>query len=63
VWIISADGQEAHQLTDHLMNPLHVAWSPDQKRLACGGFGSGLALLDIPERFHPQKNFVAVTHE
>jgi Tol biopolymer transport system component len=52
VWIISADGNEAHRLTDHSMNPLHVAWSPDQRRLACGGFGCGLALLDLPERFH-----------
>jgi Tol biopolymer transport system component len=52
VWIISADGREAHRLTDHSMNPLHVAWSPDQKRLACGGFGCGLALLDLPERYH-----------
>lgn len=52
VWIISADGKEAHRLTDHSMNPLHVAWSPDQKRLACGGIGCGLALLDLPERFH-----------
>jgi Tol biopolymer transport system component len=53
VWIVSADGREAHRLTDHSMNPLHVAWSPDQKRLACGGFGCGLALLDLPELFHP----------
>jgi Tol biopolymer transport system component len=52
VWIISAAGTETHQLTDHSMNPLHVAWSPDQKRLACGGFGCGLALIDLPERFH-----------
>lgn len=52
VWIISADGREAHRLTDQSMNPLHVAWSPDQKRLACGGIGCGLALLDVPERFH-----------
>jgi Tol biopolymer transport system component len=52
VWIISADGKEAHQVTDHSMNPLHVAWSPDQKLLACGGIGCGLALLDLPERFH-----------
>ena len=52
VWIISADGREAHRLTDHSMNPLHVAWSPDQKRIACGGDGCGLALLDLPERFH-----------
>ncbi|HUP60961.1 MAG TPA: hypothetical protein VNA69_11130 [Thermoanaerobaculia bacterium] len=52
VWIISADGNEVHQLTDHSMNPLHVAWAPDQKRLACGGFGCGLALLDLPKRFH-----------
>jgi Tol biopolymer transport system component len=51
VWVISADGTEAHRLTDHSMNPLHVAWSPDQKRLACGGFGCGLALLELPERF------------
>jgi Tol biopolymer transport system component len=52
VWIISADGREAHQLTDHSMNPLHVAWSPDQKKLACGGAGCGLAIVDLPERFH-----------
>ncbi|HXH42124.1 MAG TPA: hypothetical protein VNN08_26100, partial [Thermoanaerobaculia bacterium] len=52
VWIISADGRDSHRLTDHSMNPLHVAWSPDQKRIACGGFGCGLALLDLPERFH-----------
>ena len=52
VWIISADGRDAHRLTDHSMNPLHVAWSPDQKRIACGGFGCGLALLDLPECFH-----------
>ena len=51
VWIISADGKEAHRVTDHSMNPLHVAWSPDQKLLACGGMGCGLALLDLPERF------------
>src|SRR4029077_18853232 len=55
VWIISADGLQAYQLTDHSMNPLHVAWSPDQKRLACGGIGCGLALLDLPERFQPQQ--------
>jgi Tol biopolymer transport system component len=55
VWIISADGREAHRLTDHSMNPLHVAWSPDQKRLACGGIGCGLALLDLPERFHDRE--------
>jgi dipeptidyl aminopeptidase/acylaminoacyl peptidase len=54
VWIISADGREAHRLTDHSMNPLHVAWSPDQKRIACGGVGCGLALLDLPERFHAE---------
>jgi Tol biopolymer transport system component len=52
VWIISADGGEAHRLTDDSMNPLHVAWSPDQKRLACGGFGCGLAFVNLPERFH-----------
>lgn len=52
VWIVSADGREVHRLTDHAMNPLHVAWSPDQKQLACGGFGCGLALLQLPERFH-----------
>jgi Tol biopolymer transport system component len=56
VWIINADGKEAHRLTDHSMNHLHVAWSPDQRRLACGGFGCGLALLDLPELFHPPKN-------
>ncbi len=62
VWIISADGQEAFRLTDHSMNPLHVAWSPDQKRLACGGVGCGLALLDLPERFHAEKADAARKH-
>jgi Tol biopolymer transport system component len=51
IWVVSADGGQAYRLTDHAFNPLHVAWSPDQKRLACGGFGCGLALLDVPERF------------
>lgn len=51
IWIISADGDQAYRLTDRAFNPLHVAWSPDQKRLACGGFGCGLAVLDLPERF------------
>lgn len=51
IWIISADGGQAYRLTDHAFNPLHVAWSPDQKRLACGGFGCGLAMLDLPDRF------------
>lgn len=34
IWII-----HAYRLTDHRFDPLHVAWSPDQQRLACGGFG------------------------
>ena len=51
IWIISADGDQAYRLTDHSFDPLHVAWSPDQKRLACGGFGCGLAVLDLPERY------------
>lgn len=51
IWIISADGDQAYRLTDHTFDPLHVAWSPDQKRLACGGFGCGLGVLDLPERF------------
>jgi Tol biopolymer transport system component len=59
VWIISAEGREAHQLTDHSINPLHVAWSPDQKRLALGGTGCGLWLLDLPERFQPEKSTAA----
>ncbi|HEV7923164.1 MAG TPA: hypothetical protein VGR02_20470 [Thermoanaerobaculia bacterium] len=51
VWIISADGREADRLTDHDLDPLQVGWSPDQKRLVCGGFDCPLALLDLPERF------------
>ncbi len=50
IWIISADGNEAYRLTDHAFNPHHVSWSPDQKRLVCGG-GCGLGLLDLPEHF------------
>jgi hypothetical protein len=38
------------------MNPLHVAWSPDQTKLACGGVGCGLAIVDLPECFHREKN-------
>jgi len=55
IWIVSADGQEAHRLTDHSLNFLHVAWSPDQKRLACGGVGCALALIDLPEYFHARE--------
>jgi Tol biopolymer transport system component len=51
IWIISADGDQAYRLTDHTFDPLHVSWSPDQKQLACGGFGCGLGVLDLPERF------------
>jgi len=54
VWVISAGGGEATRLTGHDFNPLQVAWSPDQTQLACGGFGCGLALLDLPERFRRQ---------
>jgi len=52
IWIVSADGGAAYRLTDHAFDPLHVAWSPDQKRLACGGVGCGLGLLDLPPLFH-----------
>lgn len=59
VWIISADGRHAHQLTDHSINPLHVAWSPDQRRLALGGTGCGLWLLELPERFQAEDRTAA----
>jgi hypothetical protein len=49
---VSSDGGAAYRLTDHAFDPLHVAWSPDQKRLACGGVGCGLGLLDLPSLFH-----------
>jgi Tol biopolymer transport system component len=52
IWIISADGCQTFRLTDHSFNPLHVAWAPNQKHLACGGFGCGLGLLDLPAMFH-----------
>jgi Tol biopolymer transport system component len=52
IWIVRADGGEAHRLTDRAFTPLHVAWSPDQRRLACGGFGCGLGVVDLPEIFH-----------
>lgn len=50
IWIISADGNESYRLTDRAFDPHQVAWSPDQKRLACGG-GQGLGLLELPECF------------
>ena len=52
IWIISADGEQAYQLTGFALDPLHVAWSPDQKLLACGGSDSGLSVLELPEYFH-----------
>jgi len=52
IWIISADGEQAYQLTDFALNPLHVAWSPDQKLLACGGNACGLTVVELPEFFH-----------
>ncbi|NKB63614.1 MAG: hypothetical protein GKR95_16365 [Gammaproteobacteria bacterium] len=52
VWIISADGREAHRITDSSLNPLHVAWSPDQRYLACAGDGSPLVLISLTEVFH-----------
>ena len=51
IWIVRADGEQAYQLTDHALNPQHVAWSPDQKLLACGGSDTGLTLLELPEHF------------
>lgn len=51
VWIIRADGSEAHQITDHSFDPLHVDWSPDQRHLVCGGSRSGLGIIELPERF------------
>ena len=57
IWIVSADGNQAYRLTDHLLNPLHVAWSSDQKRLAFGGSGCGLTVLELPERFQPPCQF------
>ncbi len=53
IWIISADGDQAYRLTDHSLNPLHVAWSPDQKWLACAGSGCPLTVLELPEYFQP----------
>jgi Tol biopolymer transport system component len=51
IWIISADGEQAYQLTECDLDPLHVAWSPDQKLLACGGSDSCLSVLELPEYF------------
>ena len=62
IWIISTDGDEAYRLTDHSFDPLHVAWSPDQKRLACGGFGCGLGVLDLPQRFQFNSRLSATTN-
>ncbi|MDJ0838277.1 MAG: hypothetical protein QNK37_17300 [Acidobacteriota bacterium] len=52
VWLISADGKESHQITDHALNIAHVAFSPDQKHLAFGGFRCPLGLIDLPEYFY-----------
>ena len=51
VWIVASDGEQAYQLTDRTLNALHVAWSPDQKLLACCGSNFGLTILELPERF------------
>jgi Tol biopolymer transport system component len=50
VWIIRADGSASYRLTDRAFDPHHVAWSPNQKLLACAG-GQGLGLLELPPRF------------
>jgi Tol biopolymer transport system component len=55
IWIVRADGEQAYQMTDRALNPLHVAWSPDQQLLACGGGDCGLTILELPERFHAAK--------
>jgi dipeptidyl aminopeptidase/acylaminoacyl peptidase len=51
VWIVAADGEQAYQLTDCALDALHVAWSPNQKLLACGGSNFGLTILELPECF------------
>lgn len=51
IWLIRADGSEAHQLTDRTLNPLHVDWSPQQDQLVCGGDGCPLTLLELPPEF------------
>lgn len=51
VWVVSARGGEARPLSDTAMNPAQVAWSPDQTRLAFGGFEHGLGVIEVPERY------------
>jgi Tol biopolymer transport system component len=61
VWIISADGSESHCLTDRVFNTQQVAWSPDQKKLACGG-GLGIGLLELPARFQMSSTVAGDEH-
>jgi len=51
VWIIRSDGSSAFRLTDASLKPTHMAWSPDQRRLAVTG-AFGLQLIPLPDIFY-----------
>ena len=57
IWIIRADGEQAFRITDFALNPLNVAWSPDQRLLACGGGDCGLTVLELPDYFHAESGW------
>lgn len=50
VWIIKSDGSEAFKLTDGTLRPTHMAWSPDQCKLAVTG-AFGVQLITLPNIF------------
>ncbi len=51
IWIISADGKRSYRLTSNDRRYTHMAWSPDQRKMAtiCA---EGLQLIDLPDIFH-----------
>jgi len=53
VWVISASGGEAYQLTDSTYDAANVDWSPDQRRIAFGSATFGINIFDVPEKFLP----------
>jgi Tol biopolymer transport system component len=53
VWVVSAAGGKAYQLTDCDCNAANVEWSPDQRKIALGSMTYGIGIFDVPEQFLP----------
>lgn len=51
VWIIKSDGSASYKITDDTLKPTHMAWAPNQQKIAVTG-AFGLQLIDLPELFH-----------